>query len=340
MKGPLIRPWQPGDEISILEGWNRIFPAQDGLPARNLVWWNWEFRDNPLHKTEVVVAEHEGQIVGQYASVPFAAMSEGEATTIGLIVDAFVLPEFRRALERPGLIIHLAKRLQALYCGPRAEQGTPGHPLLYGYPVPIWRIAQRYLQSEMVRDMDLLFRELTGGFVPNPLPANCVIQEISDEAEIAAAADEIWARIAPELRFGLVRDGAWVSWRYVRHPQRRYRFVLVRDPETGAARGLAVYSRGHYGVPDAGVICDFLCSGHDDDAITALLHGLELFGVEQGVPVLVSVFPQNHPFFLAYQRKGFLVGPPSHFLVMNSFGPHVRWLRDRWYFTLGDSDLV
>lgn len=340
MKAPLIRPWASGDEVSILEGWNRIFPAQDGLPERDLSWWNWGFRDNPLQKTEVVVAEHEGRIVGQYACVPLPALSEGEPTTLGCIVDAFVLPEFRRAGGRPGLIIQLAKRLHELYCGPRAEQGVPGHPLLYGYPVPIWRIAQRYLGSEMVRDMDLLFRELTGGFVANPLPAGRVVEELTDPGALVRVADELWAAIAPDMRFGLVRDGAWMSWRYARHPGCRYRFVLVRDAEGGAARGLAVYRRGAYAVDDAGIVCDFLCPGEDDETTTALLHGLERFGIEEGVPVLVTVFPQNAPAFLTFQRKGFLVGPPSHFLVMNSFGPHVRWLRDRWRFTLGDSDLV
>ncbi len=339
MKGPLIRPWAPGDEKSILDGWNRIFPAQDGLVLRDLDWWNWQFRDNPLNRTEVVVAEQEGQVVGQYACLPFAALSEGEPMTIGCIVDAFVLPEFRRAGERPGLIIHLARRLQELYCGPNAAQGHAGHALLYGYPVPIWRIAQRYLGSEMVRDMDLLFRELTGGFVPNPLPAGTV-EELTDEAEIRSVADALWARIAPDMRFGLVRDGAWMCWRYARHPGYHYRFLLVRDQGTRAPLGLAVYRRGSYAVPDAGILCEFLCPSDEDDTITALLHGLELFGLEEGVPVLVSVLPQNHPFFLAFQRKGFLVGPPSHFLVMNSSGPHVRWLRDRWFFTLGDSDLV
>lgn len=341
MNQPVIRPWAPGDETSILAAWNRIFPAQDGLPERDLDWWNWEFRDHPLHKTEVVVAEIDGQIVGQYAAIPLAALSEGQPTTLGCIVDAFVLPEFRRAGQRPGLIIHLARRLQELYCGPRAEQGHPGHALLYGYPVPIWRIAQRYLASEMVRDMDLLFRELScPGFVPVPLPDGFLVEELQDEAELIALADELWAQVAPGMRFGLVRDGAWFSWRYARHPGHRYRFLLVRDAASGSARGLAVWRRGPYAVPDAGIVCDCLCPSDDDAALTALVHGLERFGLEEGAPLLAAVFPQNHPFFLAFQRKGFLVGPPSHFLVMNSFGPHVRWLRDRWFFTLGDSDLV
>ncbi|MEZ5988076.1 MAG: GNAT family N-acetyltransferase [Planctomycetota bacterium] len=335
----VVRPWRDGDEVGIVEGWNAIFPAQDGLAPRDLAYWRWQYREHPLGRTEVAVAEREGRIVGQYAAIPFRAVSEGEEVTIGGVCDAYVLPEHRRAGGRPGLIVHVVRMLHECWCGPDAALVRPGHVLLYGYPYPIWRVARRYLDSEMVRDMDVLFRELAApGFRPVPLPGSCVVEE---HAEVRALGDEPWRLVAGGTPFGLVRDGAFLDWRYARHPQREYRFVVARDAGDGRLRGLAVYRRGGYAaVTDAGLLCDWLCPAADDDAGTALLHGLERRGLADGAPVLVGVLPQNDPWFLALQRKGWLVGPPSHFLVMNSFGPEVRWLRDRWRFTLGDSDLV
>ena len=331
-----IRPYQAGDETSIVEGWNAIFPAQDGLRARDVAYWNWEFRDNPLAQTEVIVAIGDGGVVGQYACVPMRAVDEGQDTTIGLIVDAFVLPAWRRAGGRPGLIIHLARALHDAYCGPRATLSERGHSLLYGYPFPIWRIAQAYLDSEMVRDMDVLFREVTApNFKAIRRPSDVVVERV----DTPEAADELWARCRAETRFGLVRDAAYLDWRYRRHPEKSYEFYVAKDAGDGRVRGLAVFGLGKY-VVDAGIFCDWLVPFDDEPAERALLAACEERTLEAGVPAMLAVLPQNDPRFLRWQRQGFLVGPPSHFLVMNTFEHHVRWLRERWFFTLGDSDLV
>ncbi len=332
-----IRPWQPGDESSIVAGWNRIFPAQDGLRPRDLAYWQWQFRDNPSGPTEVAVAVADGRVVGQYACVPQRAVDEGMPMTIGLIADAFVLPEFRRAGGRPGLIIHLARALHGFYCGAQASRRAPGHSLLYGYPFPIWRIAQRYLGSEMVRDMDVLFREVaTPGYASNEAPAEVVVEAAPSAGQ---AANELWAACSAEVRFGIVRDQAYLDWRFGAHPERDYTFFLARDAGSGVPRGLAVYSCGRY-VVDAGILCDWLVPVADEAAELALLAALEERTRADARPVLLAVLPQPDPRFLRWQRRGFLVGPPSHFLVMNTFRHHVRHLRDRWFYTLGDSDLV
>jgi len=336
-RGLSIRPYAPGDEASIVDAWNQIFPAQDDIPERDVAYWNWEFRDNPLRATESIVAVDGDRVVGQYACVPLHAVDEGNAVTVGLVVDAFVLPGYRRAGGGPGLVIELARRLHATYCGPRATARTRGHTLTYGYPFPIWRIAQRYLDSEMVGDMDILFREIAAsGFVPCR-PGEGVGVRIVDSADVGDAA---WKLVAPEVRFGLVRDSAWLDWRYVRHPRGGYRIHAAFDESSGAVRGVAVYKRGRYVHDDCGIVCDWIVPADDEPATDALLHALEQTALSDGAGVLLGVLPQNHPAFLWWQRKGFLVGPPSHFLVMNTFGPHVRYLRERWFYTLGDSDLV
>lgn len=332
-----IRPYRPGDETSIVAAWNAIFPQQDGLEPRDESYWAWQFRDNTVQRTEVIVACAGGSVVGQYASVPQRAVDEGKVVTIGLVADAFVLPAWRRAGGRPGLIVHLARELHRSYCGPRARRTERGHSLLYGYPVPIWRIAQRYLASEMVRDMDVLFVEPGSGEGPSAASSRAITVEQGDAA--VRAGDALWARVAPEVRFGIVRDSTYLDWRYARHPQRHYDFLLARDEATGEARGLAVYGRGAYAANEAAIVCDWLVPVDDTAAEEVLLHALMQRARSDGA-VLLAVLPQMDPRFLRWQRRGFLVGPPSHFLVMNTFQHHVRYLRDRWFFTLGDSDLV
>lgn len=341
---PELRSYTPGDEASIVEGWNLIFPDQDGLPPRDLAYWDWQFRQNPVGRPEIIVAALGDRIVGQYACVPQRAVDEGRETSIGLIVDAFVLPEYRRALGRPGLVIHLAQRLHEVYCGPRAESGAlpggAGHSLLYGYPFPIWRIAQRYLDSEIVRDMDVLFREVRAPKLEpiHPVPGIEVVR-LTERDALVRAGDACWQEVATETSFGLIRDGAWLAWRYLDHPAHEYEILLARETASGAPRGIGVLRRGHYSV-DASICVDWIVPAQDEAAECALLAQMHERTLEWGEHMLIAHFPQQDARFLRWQRRGFLVAPPSHFLVMNTFGHHVRWLRPRWFQTFGDSDLV
>ncbi|MFQ5504858.1 MAG: GNAT family N-acetyltransferase, partial [Planctomycetota bacterium] len=319
-----IRPYEPGDEVSILDAWNRIFPEQDGLEPRDLGYWAWQYRDNPLRSTQSILALDGNRVVGQYACVPLAAVDEGEPITIGLVSDAFVLPEYRRRGERPGLIIHLARALHDSYCGSGARLASRGHSLLYGYPFPIWRIAQRYLSSEMVRDMDVLFRELQAPGFTRLAPVPGVVVERLEKA--GAAGDSLWDTVKDEIRFGLKRDGAWLDWRYAEHPVNEYRIFLARDEADGRPRGLAVTVLGRYVTDGAAILCDWLVPREDKAAEDALLHAVEAQALEDQAIALLAIFPQNEPRFLSFQTKGFLVAPPSHFLVMNSFHRHVRYL--------------
>ena len=114
-----------------------------------------------------------------------------------------MLPEYRRSGPRPGPIIHLARELHDCFCGPRARLLDRGHSLLYGYPVPIWRIAQRYLASEMVRDMDVLFREVQTAdarAAPGGIVVTCSCSGALSEAKFLAILTDAAARADKDVR--------------------------------------------------------------------------------------------------------------------------------------------
>ncbi|PIE24472.1 MAG: hypothetical protein CSA62_04120 [Planctomycetota bacterium] len=332
-----IRAYCPGDEQQIVDAWNAIFPGNDGQAPRKLDSWRWAFEQNPLHRCESVLAFVGGELVGQYACIPQRAIKGGQELSLGLIVDGFVLPGHRRAGGSPGLIVHLARELYRRYCGPAASDVEQGHLLTHGYTTQLYRIAQRYLQSEMVRDLDLLFRELH----EPPLGLSDSAAELSIQVLTAPPedTDELWSKVASEFSFALVRDRIWFDWRYTQRPGYEYELIAVRDA-AGTLRGLAVHRLGDYGLPGTGLICDWLVPGGDVDAELALLAALEEHSRAAGAVLLAAEFPQSDLRFLRWQRHGFLVGPPQQFLVMNSFGPSVLELRGSWFHTLGDSDLV
>lgn len=335
MNDPLeIRPYRPGDATAILRCWNAVMPEQDGRRPRTQADWDWEFERTPHGGKRIIVAAlPDGSVVGQYAALPYRAVAEGKPVTIDQIVDLVVLPEYRRRLERPGLFVHLGRRFHDEFCGAGKDI------LTYGYPVPAWRMGQKYLTYEMVRDTDMLFREChVAGFRPRPDHTDEV--EVVEVARFGAQADALWAKVAPEITLGLVRDGSYLDWRYADHPERCYTLLLARDRRSGAPRGLAVFRVGSFIIEGAGLCVEWLVPGADLDAEQALLGRMEALTVARGAPVLATLFNQQDPRFLRWQRHGFLVAGTRYFLVMTTFHYPVTWLREAWYYTLGDTDLV
>lgn len=55
--------------------------------------------------------------------------------------------------------------------------------------------------------------------------------------------DELWSRNRPTSGFALLRDAAYWEHRYLRHPLARYRFLTVRDRDSGRLRGIVVSRR-------------------------------------------------------------------------------------------------
>ena len=104
MTAPItIRPYQPKDLESLLQGHNQIFPK------RSLEHWQWKFGDNPTGQIHTMVAAHEQEgIVGAYVTLPAHASIEGQRRIIGQCVDLWVVPQHRRVGPRPGVLGNVA----------------------------------------------------------------------------------------------------------------------------------------------------------------------------------------------------------------------------------------
>lgn len=354
-----IRAYRPGDEEAILECWNSIFPAQgEGIPRRDLDWWRWFYLENPFPGEPRIMLAWDGErVVGQYAGCPLRAALEGagEATVVQG-VDLMVRPEYRRVNlpadgdqvtaftdlvrwkwrarpQRPGLFVYLGRRYYERFCGPDRDLMT------YGYAVPAWRMGQKYLGYEPIETVAVLFREVGGpGFAPRPRRTAGV--EAAEVERFGADADRLWADLAPALRFAVVRDARYLDWRFAARPRRPYRLFLARAAADGRPRGLAVFRRGDFIVQGAGLVAEWLAAPGDGETTAALLGCLEQAALEAGCPYLAALFPALDPRFLEFQQAGFLVRGTSYVLGAVVFARNPAWFRERWYFTLGDSDLV
>jgi hypothetical protein len=243
-----------------------------------------------------------------------------------------VLPPWRRHGPRPGLFAHLGWKYHELWCG-----ATDGKVLFtYGWPVPAWRMGQRYLGYVNIRDWDMTFRELPPGAAPRARPAGLAVREVP---RFAADVDELFARLAPTFGLTLIRDANYLNWRYADRPDQHYTLFECRAGD-GTLRGVAVHALRDFLRPRTGFLVDWLAPAEDDDATAALLGAVEDRARADGSDALASVWNHVDPRFLRIQRLGYQVMGTPYFLVLASFKYDTIHYRDHWYFTMGDSDLV
>ena len=147
-------------------------------------------------------------------------------------------------------------------------------------------------------------------------------------------------RVAPRHGAIAVRDKAQLDWRYVDHPERSYAFAVAR--RGGEPCGYAVWRKDSFDGSEDGLVCDWLVDPDDARAVHALLRWVVERAREEGAERVTAVFPETVPEWISFQRAGFRAAPTQYPFVARTcvrrYDPW--WLRGRWYYTLGDTDLV
>jgi len=331
MSAPIkIRPYRPGDEESLLIGHNQIFPE------RSLAHWQWKFGNNPTGQVHTMVADHEQVgLVGAYVTLPVHATIEGQRRIIGQCVDLWVLPQHRRFGPRPGLFVNLAHAHYEEWGG-KGENKNSFH---HGWPIATWRIGQKYLKYEMVRDWDFLFREMIpGGFPERSTSAEVEVRKVE---RFDADVDGLWERFATETQLAVIRDQRYLNWRYADAHDASYELHECREKSGNQLRGIAVIAKRDFVVPNTCFVVDWLVPQDDVDTTTALVAMAEQRAKDLGASALATLFQHRDPRFLQFQKMGFLVFGTIYFQVVIPFDKHdTHFYKEQWYHTLGDSDLV
>jgi len=322
-----IRAYRPGDEESILACFNLVFGENNpGFERRTLEQWEWAYRRNPAGM-RVFVATCDGEVVAHYAGYPYRMRVDGEPTTFSQIIDSFIHPEHRRGLKRPGLFVQTGLAYLAETTGPGKDVVT------FGWPIEeAQRLGERYFGYEIVRTQEVHGREPGAGPTENP-PGIVPVERFDDRV------DGLYERCAVDWGASVVRDAAYLNWRYATNPFHRYRgFALPGD---GGLRGLVVYRHGDWILPNMGLVMDWLVPPDDAEA-AALLHETVLAQARRDAASSVgALFVEWSPWWDRFQDWGWMVFPTDYFTVGRQAHVYdMYYLRDRWWYQLGETDLV
>jgi GNAT superfamily N-acetyltransferase len=209
--------------------------------------WDWAFLENPCtDKLYYLVVDTGDRLAAQYAAVPVAMQHEGRSIRGLLSMFTATDPDF----QRQGLFRSLAKRLY--------EDAADTCPLVFGFPneqsAPSF---YKHLGWVDLRPYPQLRRPLRNagrhddGSWRNALIGRALewadrigtgpSVETEEVESFAGIATPIWDAIRGAAGTAVVRDDAFLEWRFVRSPMRYRRFVVRRDRR---AVGLAVLAPG------------------------------------------------------------------------------------------------
>lgn len=329
----VIREFEEGDEVPLLEAFNRVFASVDpNFVPRSLEHWRWEFRDNPDGSAIWLALDGE-RIVGQYAGIRQRVLLEGVPATFLHGVDSMTDPAVRRSLTKGGLFARLGNTFLDAYGG-RAPERVP---VIWGPPIPsAWRVGKTLISYVLIRTqlkLCLAPGELRAG------PDRGV--EIEEARVFPGETAELFARAAPAHGAILVRDAERLNWRFGQHPERDYAVALAR--RGGQLVGYAVACRADFdGVKDELILCDWLVPEDEPGATRALLAWLAANARARDAERVTAILPDTCAAWLALQEAGFRARPTRYLIAARVYDPRYdeRWLHRHFYYTLGDMDLV
>ena len=337
-----IREYLPGDEVAILETFNRVFGGVDpNFVPRTLEEWRWTYLDNPSGWRISLAVADDGRVISQYAGIAQRMLLDGEPAHFSQAVDSMTDPAFRGGLKRPGFFVLTGYPYAESYGGAPPDKDT----VMWGLPVPpAWRIGKSYLKYELVRTHLKLVAEPDQLVLPGVGSHGVEVEELD---AFPADSAELFRAHAARHRAMAVRDKAQLDWRFTRRPGYRYRIAAAR--RAGKLVGLTVQRAGTFDQCAGSLVCDWVTGApldarapFDLGAAVELLAWHRAAALEAGGLALTALFPDTAPEWLAFQEVGFRVYDSTYFLVGRNYQKQydMRWLRRHWYYTLGDTDLA
>lgn len=223
-----LRHLDPNHLDTLFDLFQRVFQS-----ALSPALWQWKYR-SPSARS-LCLFENE-QMIGHYGGMPRDIVFLGQPAQAVQIGDVMVDAARRGLLTRQGPFFLMASTFLERFIG-------YGKPFLVGFGFPTERamkVAERLnLYTEVGR-----MSELSWSSMPTrPRWSTRLLAIDLDACErLANAIDALWDAMALDLENAVVgvRDHRYLIERYLKHPERDYRVLAVKNRFDGRLRGIVV----------------------------------------------------------------------------------------------------
>jgi hypothetical protein len=313
-----MRPYRPGDEVAINDGFNAVF----GL-NRSLDEWRWKFPEQPEGRFIMLASDPTGRVLAHYGAVAGRAQFGDRSVRAGQIVDAYSLKEVRGTRVFSTCYEHFIN-----------AYGNPeGLPLMFGFPGRRhYEMGLKALKYVPIGPVPYWSRRARRRMV---LPAWRFETRHGFDAD---GVNDLWRRVAVRYDVTIVRDAEWLARRYDGRPGVNYRHLSVW--RRGQVRAWAV-ARAQEGVLR---VAELIWDGEDGGVLAVLNQALDRMA-SRLLCARLELWLGNDPsaehalLECGWDRQPC---PLDMLMVARSFDPLVDLdrMQQSCYVTMGDSDLV
>lgn len=369
-----IRDYAEGDERAIVALFEQVFGRTMGA-SESSEHWRWEFARNPTPPITVELVWDGEDLVGQYAVSPRRVWFCGAELLAALSLDTMTHPDYgrqgifsasaeacyTRMIERGFAFVYGFPNANSIhgfekYLRWKTVMPTPVHVKALdvgeyvagklGQPqlAPLLSKASRLLLRAPTFVEGLVERARAGGGPVQSL----AVREFADFDQLEGV-DELWARCRDQHRLWVIRDRAYLRWRYDQRPESSYVRVAI-DDERGELAGWAVLAIAEREQGRTCFIMDVLVDAAVGRAMPGLLRAIESAARERGCALISAMVGSGSRWRTAFLRNAYLPLPERLFPQELYFGARVLGEGDldralllhpeSWQLGWGDIDVI
>ncbi|MBF0413309.1 MAG: GNAT family N-acetyltransferase [Desulfamplus sp.] len=338
------------DEANVLQLWRAAFNNQ--MPPSL---WQWKYIENP-YRTAIMICENSKSLpVVFYGGVPFASTCCGRQIVMIHLSDIMSHPDYRGS----GLFIHTANAYFDTF------GSVDDICIMYGFPGKFhFDIGAKYLQYSPLGSGAAFFKAESENIKKFK-------QIVSGTIALFPASDPcfdyIWKNLSTIYPLSVVRDSAYMAWRYFKHPVRKYEvwcykglfhkewqaFVVIQiKDEVVTIESEAISKQdgitqtndktNFRRTAQKAVIVDMLMPD-SEPVFRDFMGSVASMLIKRGIKTVETWISDNHFLCSLFSKYGFEKAEepigiiPTVRLFENTFD--INWVNQNFYYTMGDGDL-
>lgn len=335
-----------------IEKFKQCFDANDSLKELENI--RWQFLDCPVKKrfVDIAIDREKDKVAAIYAIFPVVFKINQQEYIAAQSLDTITDIDYRGK----GLFVHLAKDVysKALNDDVVFVYGFPNGNSIHGFikklewttldPVPflIKPLKSRYFTSRI--PFLKFLPNINLSFSRRRNQKNFTIKA---ERNFTAAVDSVWKIFSANIKVGIMRDEAYLNWRYVQKPNEDYVILNCYD-SSNVLKGFIIFTSKNKHGGKIGYVMELIYDLDFPKIGQSLLKEAIGHMKKEGCDCVLSWCFEHSPNYDAFHKELFFKMPQKlrpielHFGV-RSFNQGLNAIiseRKNWYISYSDSDTV
>ncbi|MDD3653281.1 MAG: GNAT family N-acetyltransferase [Desulfotomaculaceae bacterium] len=321
MNSLIVTPYRPDDEHEIIKLFKLVYGRD-----MSMNYWRWRFVDNPAGRHMIDLCWDGPILAGHYAVSPVIMSIRGKEYLTALSMTTMTHPDYRNKGIFTALAQSLYRRLQDQ--GVVMVWGFPNNNSYHGFMNKLSWFP--LTQVPKLATSDFRFPNMVAGHRNT---------EIIEVKKIDERFDQLWQSLDRSGVNMVVRSSKYLQWRYMDNPVNQYQvFALPGFDKIKGYTAVKLYSRND-GI--SGEILDLLATDKDT-ARSLISHAVINLAIQGADRINLWMNPAARHYEVIKEFGFGSTKELTHLGAMSNdpqIVPELISDYDRWYVTMGDSDV-